>query len=215
MDSLYERTEQEMVENAAISLFKVGEKRYKTRLRNAASIDEWLDEAERVSDMALGVDFVSKQVGLLYSEWLINKAQHETAGEMPDEYSLAQLHERLPNGPLPDNTGGPDTPTASKDDVDAAYARLQEMRSLARRKMREYMDAMFECVCSYSPADLPREELRKNGISDEQIVTAFIRLRYLSDPLAAQQRVTAGMLRARPELLAKLENMPISKPSKG
>ena len=213
MDSLYERTEQEMVENAPIPLFKVGEKRYKTRLRCAATVDEWLHEAERVADLAMDVDFVTKQVGLLYNQWLILKAQHDTGGEMPGQHVLGELLEALPSMQEPDGTGATREPVASADDVDAAYARLCDMRVVARRKTREYLDGLFECVCSYCPDDIPRDALRKHGVSDEQIVTAFIRLRYFSDPLAAQQRVTVGMLKARPELMAKLST-PTSKPSK-
>jgi len=77
----------------------------------------------------------------------------------------------------------------------AAYEAFRAARDIHRRRVREWIDAMIECLCEYD-GQLNLDAIRAEGVTDEQILSAFQRMRFLSDPLAAQQTLTGLALKA-------------------
>lgn len=189
---LFQRTEKDMVENAPIKLFKIGGRDIKVRLRCAAAVDEWIEESDRVMELGQDVNFLHKRHDLLHSKWLEAKARSETDGETPDANHLGALAEMLPEASNPVSVE--DTTPASKEEVQDAYDRYKAVQKTLRTKTREFLSAVFECVCRYDTQAIPREELLKTGVTDEQAVMAFTLLRFYSDPLVTQPRATGRAL---------------------
>jgi hypothetical protein len=190
---MFSRSEKDMVENAPIKLFRIGGRDIKVRLRCASAVDEWIEDSDRVMELGQDVNFLHKRHDIANAKWLELKAQLETGGESPDAEVLGALAEILPGEAQVTESSGEESATTEAD-VQEAYQQYDAVRKVLRTKTREFLTAVFECVCAYDTVAIPREELLKHGVTDEQSVMAFTLLRFFSDPLVTQPRATAKAL---------------------
>jgi len=177
MNSVYERTEKQMIDNEPIELFRTAKTKWTVKLRSAATIDAWLEEADAVVDVLQDIEQTEKDMARVqqrYVELQAQFAEEEAARVSPIE-SLA------PAAPV------------TETDVAKAYEALKRVRKIWREKFRAYLDGVFDCLCKYDEAKLDKEIILREGITDEQVLLAFTRLRMFSDPLVSQQTVTGRM----------------------
>lgn len=83
-----------------------------------------------------------------------------------------------------------------KPEEQAAYDTYVEARNNWRSALRRWIDSMLQCVCDYAPESLDHAEITRQGVTDAQIIIAYNKLRYFSNPLAAQQIVIGDLLKA-------------------
>ena len=93
--------------------------------------------------------------------------------------------------------GPPPEPRVTEEQI----KELLEARAAARKihiaKYMEYFEAMARCVCAYDASlDLTVDKLKAAGVTEEQVILAFARLKEVADPLVSQLTITARALLA-------------------
>ena len=171
-DDLYERSEMDIVNGAEFVLFKVGGKTYKASPLTISRADEWLSKADTAAALGIPVDAAAERLNAL-------QLSHAKAV-----------------------MGKPDAePVAEPVDIEALKQQMDEARAAWRTALRQWLDAMRECISAYDEK-LKIDELVQGALTDGQVVSAFARLRYFNDPLAVQRLCTAAVLKAQRNALS-------------
>jgi hypothetical protein len=186
----YTRTEKDIVDNTPIPLFQGGrtKKLIQVPLLPIARVDAWLSEADKAMQLGAQVDALSGRV----------TGMEEERVKLVKKLTPARI----------DLSEGPGTPPPKgesyqevKAQLESIMAYLESASRACRERTREYLDGLLDCLASYDPERLDRQALIDGGITDEQIIAAFLRLRNLNDPLARTQSISAEMLKAQIDAL--------------
>ena len=177
--STFNRTEKEMVDNAEILLFSTMDRKWSCRIRPISTIDEWMNRADDILTMGADCDSMGTRVNELQAEYLGLCEKFEAQAHRPADEESEPITE------------------VKESDIEAAKNRYVSLRGIWRKRTRDYLNEMFEAVCAYDASRLNRDEILRLGVTDAQVIFAFMQLRYFSDPLALSQSVSAMMAKAR------------------
>jgi len=182
----FERTDGEILSNAGIPLFSIKGKMYKVRLRVARMVDEWLADSDGVIDIATEIDLLQNSVAVWEQRYAEELARN--LDEPPGPIEQTEPTRTVPGSPVCDDQdeSGADTPSGSGKGLEWAHAGMLHARAMRRTRVRDFMESLADLVFSYDEVPV---ELRPQ-LTDEQVLSAFTTLRYFSDPLVAQRRVS-------------------------
>ncbi|MFA6244109.1 MAG: hypothetical protein WC655_24410 [Candidatus Hydrogenedentales bacterium] len=209
--SLYERTEKEMADNAELFLFATRDgKKWSCRIRSIATVDAWLEQSDAILLKGDENDALAKRVNELQGKYLQLNARFEQQGDAPEPSPMPDVPEVSTNGmtlgparkdpsPLPDSQSTEEK-RVTLGEIEDAKKRFDSVMSIWRQRLREYLTEMFDAVCEYDEK-LNRDLILRGEVTDAQVIGAFMKLRYHSDPLAQAQSVSAQMAKARLEAI--------------